>query len=130
MKLQEIKSYNGSFLRAADFSKTPKTLTIKRYEVKNLNGTDKLVIHFNELKGSLVLNQTNAVTLGNEFGDELNDWLSKPVTMWAEQIQFRDKLVDSIKVKPAKKPAPKPVEKADGNLALSDVQAAENEFDQ
>ena len=103
MKLNSIKSYRRPFLNAASLGEKPKTVTVSSYEVTVFNSTEKLVLNFNELDEGLVLNQTNAVTLGNAFGDEVDNWVGKSITLWTEQIQFKGESINSIKVKPATK---------------------------
>jgi hypothetical protein len=110
--------YGGEFLNAKIVTSEKiwrKPLTIKHTEVVTFNKDDpdkaemKIVVSLEETEYKLVLNKTNAKTLGELFGEESNDWdghkimFQKGKTTFGDSIQIDDtydeEIVETLKVK-------------------------------
>jgi hypothetical protein len=61
----------------------------------------KLVLHFAETDQGLVLNVTNCNLIEAILGtDDYDDWIGHRITLVSVKVQFKDKLVDAIRVQP------------------------------
>jgi len=91
-------------------------LTITEVEIKEVGqGKDaetKPVISFKEVEKALVANKTNCNTIAKLTGsDDTDDWVGHKIRLVTMEVQFKDELVNAIRVsgKPVKA-APKKVE--------------------
>ena len=107
--------YPSNYLRAADFEDGDSVLTIKQVEEDSIgqgkDAKDVWVCYFKEEDKGLVLNKTNSNTIATLYGDDTDDWAGKPVTLYATEVQFQDKMVDGHPrpVKPPKVEGPEAV---------------------
>lgn len=119
------------YLAAHDLLGRDVVLTIRRLVVEDLKterGTEKKpVVYFDETfkkaqaagtdEKRLVLNKTNAKTIAEIYGPEVNDWTGKRITVYATKVSAFGKETEAIRVRPVA-PAPvtvtpKPVEPAE-----------------
>ncbi|MEP6388496.1 MAG: hypothetical protein ABJ056_01120 [Halioglobus sp.] len=94
------KMFPGKFKKAADYP-TPVTETIKVVykELVGQERDEKLVCYFEgEDQRGLVLNKTNAMSMAGMYGDDTDEWKGKKVDLYATQVPFGTKIVDSIRV--------------------------------
>jgi hypothetical protein len=77
-----------------------KTLTI--YEVKSeiIRDDEKMLIGFESVEKTLVVNKTNATTLIKEWGDETNGWIGKSIVLEIVKVMFKGERTDSIMITP------------------------------
>lgn len=70
----------------------------------------RMILRFGEIEQGLVVNKTNAVTLGNLFGKNPNGWVGKRIALFATPVSFGGKTVMGVRVNPRapKQPAQKP----------------------
>lgn len=114
--------YPSRYLKAADFEDGDRVLTIKGVDSERIGqGADaetKWILYFEEEDKGLVLNKTNSGTIAKLYGDDTDDWEGKKVTLFATEVQFKQEMVEAIRIrsKPPKakgKPAPAAVAPAD-----------------
>jgi hypothetical protein len=61
-------------------------------------GTDKkLVLYFKGKEKGLVLNKTNAGTIGDGYGDDTDDWFDNPLILFSVKTDYQGKVVDAIR---------------------------------
>jgi hypothetical protein len=116
MKLSEI--YASSFIKAQDLDQDT-TLTIKEAGVEEI-GQDKqkkLVLAFHGTKQKFVLNNTNAKTIGKLYGDDIEDWYGKRITLRQAEVEYKGEMVLGIRVS-LKKPAAAPA----ADVALDELE--------
>jgi hypothetical protein len=87
-----------------DGNSTTLVLTIKDVKVETLGqGPDaqqKPVLYFQQTDKGLVCNKTNAKTLTELFRtDDTDDWIGKKVGLFVAEVQFKDEMVSSIRIK-------------------------------
>lgn len=98
--------YYGEFLKAADIQ-TEIEVTIKSVEPELIDGVDKLVIGFHEMKKSLVVNKTNKDRIKELLGSgETDDWVGKLVTLTTELVQYKGEEVPALRIKKKQEKAP------------------------
>lgn len=103
------ETYTGTYLNAAEL--TPlgqrRHALVHGATVEEI-GQDKgakIVLSLTSAKGlpwpkDVVLNKGNALQMQAAFGDDTDDWLGKPIEIWAENVMFQGKLVPGIKIQP------------------------------
>lgn len=106
MKVTE--AFKGNFIEALHLAGLPKgkTLTIKSVaDPGTVKSADKKVIdrpilYFEETDKGLILNKTNARTIGLRHGNEMNEWTGKTVTLFGTVCDaFGEKNVPCVRVR-------------------------------
>ena len=102
MKLSEM--FPSKYLKAADLDgDTVGTISDIRTESLQNAGQppeDKPVVYFTEISKGLVMNKTNGETIGGIYGDDLDDWIGKPVTLYVdENVRFQGKTMPAIRIR-------------------------------
>jgi hypothetical protein len=88
--------------------------TLKIYEVKSetIRDDQKMIIEFESVEKTLVVNKTNATTLIKEWGDETNNWIGKSVMLEIVKVMFKGERTDSIMITPVNNTGePRPAKK-------------------
>jgi len=108
MKVSE--AFPSKYLKSADIGDRQVMVTMKHVQLEKVGDDDhKPVLYFRQGSKGLVLNKTNSKTIDAAYGDEMDDWGGKEIILFSMMVQFRDELVESIRVKvPKAAPAPKP----------------------
>jgi hypothetical protein len=131
MKLND--AYPSNYLKHADLKGRTVRLTIKDYATEEVGqGADKEtkpVLSFRETPRKLVLNKTNATTIAEAYGDELDDWGGKHIELYPDRTSFSGKMVDCMRVRvPMDAVAPQP-RVPDGDRFPTDDDFARREND-
>jgi hypothetical protein len=102
----------SKYFRAGDFTKelVGTIQSVDRTEFKNDDGfaAAKPVLHFQDLQQALVLNKTNFTALSMMFGEDTNDWTGEKVALYASRVDFKGKLMPTIKLRRPQKAAVAP----------------------
>jgi len=111
-------AFPSKWLKAADCT-PPLEVTIARASFEDVgSGTNtqrKLVLYFRERENQgFVLNITNANLIAGLFGtDDYDQWVGRRIRLVSVKVQFKDKMVDGIRVEPTRRPqAAKPTRPA------------------
>jgi hypothetical protein len=99
MKAYEFET--SKFLNAKSAGEyNGKTLTI--YEVKSeiVREMKKMVIGFESVEKTLIVNKTNRTALTDAFGDETNDWYGRKVILHITRVTFDGQPTASIVLEP------------------------------
>lgn len=102
MKTSEV--FKSDYLQAADLRDRQVTLIISHYEVEEMGGRDrrkqeKPVLFFQRVRKGLVLNRTNTKTIEAAYGDEMDDWIGKPIIIYPRMVDFGGEEVLGIRVR-------------------------------
>lgn len=93
--------FPSNFFRASDFP-SPRLLTIRSVELRDIDDEDKGVIYFDEDKKGLALNRTNANTLTVLFGEETDGWSGRDVVLYQDDTMFKGRPTKGIRIRPPK----------------------------
>lgn len=106
--INDIYQSNSDFLKAEDIGANFWTATIRLVEMKSFdNGERKLAIGFNELDKSLLLNMTNARTIGDLYGGDTDNWVGKQIMLFTMPVDYQGKKVQAVRLRaPAPTGAP------------------------
>ena len=108
--------YPSMYLGSHDIGPKDLVLTIRRIvveELKTERGTErKPVAYFVESEAKakadrseekrLVLNKTNARIIANLYGNEVNDWAGKRISLYSAKVSAFGAEVDAVRVRPVK----------------------------
>lgn len=105
-KISNVKLlYPSNYLGGHDLGGKEWTLTIEsldpRHKLRQKDNTfeEKPVLRFKGASKLMVLNKTNAERIAKLYGDELLDWIGKPVTLMTEKVYAFGKNHDALRIK-------------------------------
>jgi hypothetical protein len=105
--------YPSKYLGAVDLHGQDATLTMRRVVVEELETTagkkKKPILYFEETRKKaeqngaeekrLVMNKTNAMTIASLYGNEVDQWPGKRITLFGTPVESFGKMVDAIRVR-------------------------------
>jgi hypothetical protein len=103
--------FPSPYLKHDDVGDQDLILTISKFDFEEI-GIDqpemKGVLYFEETDKKLVLNKTNASTIGDMYGNNINQWIGKQIAVYKTEVSFGSKMVMAIRVriKPPKNEQP------------------------
>ena len=78
-------------------------MTIKSFSPETVTGEhgqeDGYILYFNESKKGLILNKTNAKAIAKAYGKETDDWVNRPVILYAERGKWFGEWHEAARVK-------------------------------
>jgi hypothetical protein len=93
-------AFPSKYLKAPDLDDKEIRLVIARVEIESITDDEKKpVVYFTKAKKGLVLNKTNAKAISTAYGDDTDLWEDKEIVLFPMMVQFRDDMVESIRVK-------------------------------
>jgi len=98
-------AFPSNYLKAADIGDRQITLTIddiKQEELSNPQTNQrqmKPVVYFRRVKKGLVLNVTNSRVIEHVYGEEMDDWIGKDITLFTREVEARGETVWAIRVR-------------------------------
>lgn len=114
MRLRDL--YPSRFLKAEDITEEGgeirafiKAVKIEELQDPERGKEDKPVVYFLRIDKGLVLNKTNAETIGDAYGDETDAWAGKEVLLVTERVTAFGKTAPAIRIRIQNRPkvAPK-----------------------
>ena len=102
------EAFPSNYLRAADLQGRDVTVIIEKITSEDIGDDHKPVLYFAGKDKGLVLNKTNANNIALQYGDDMDDWIGKLVTMFPTQVDFQGKSVEAIRIRMRKTPTRKP----------------------
>lgn len=99
MRMTEQFPKQSKHIKCSDLNGRDRTVTISLITIELLGEDKKPVLYFREEEKGLALNLTNMEYISDAYGDESDDWIGRPVTMYPARTKYRDKMVDCIRVK-------------------------------
>jgi hypothetical protein len=109
----------SQYIKASDLGGREVKVVMQNVERETIGTDKKLVLYFKGGKKGLVLNKTNAGTIGDGYGDDTDDWYDQPLILFSVKTDFQGKVVDAIrcrvptakdnKQQPARKPMADPI---------------------
>jgi hypothetical protein len=97
--MQISSAFPSEFLRAQDLQGRAVNVVIDRIELRDVGGDHKPVVYFMGKQRGLVLNKTNALEIGNYYGDETDAWQGQPVQLYPAKVLYQGRQVDAIRVR-------------------------------
>lgn len=95
MKISE--EFPSQYLKASDLGGRDVRVTMGRVEREKIGTDNKLVLYFKGKEKGLVLNKTNAGTIGDAYGDDTEDWYDQPLILFSVKTDYQGKVVDATR---------------------------------
>lgn len=99
--------YDNEWITAFDLGDPPKDRTVKISRVvagavtgKAGRKSKKPLIYFHGAKKALAANKTNAKTIASMYGPRTENWIDKPITLYATETEMNGEVVPCIRVRP------------------------------
>ena len=93
------EEFPSKYLKSADLQGHAVKVTIKDVQSAPIGNDRKLIMYFTGKDKGMVLNKTNARTIGDIFGDDTDDWRGKAVELFAMKVDFQGRMVDGLRVR-------------------------------
>ncbi len=114
-------AFPSPYLKAADLNNRTIKLKMDKviFEEVGQEKDKKPVVYFTDVKKGLVLNKTNATTIGSVHGQEFDGWTGKEIELFEQMVPFQGQNVAAIRVRAApEEPVPARPNRADFNDPL------------
>ena len=94
-------AFPSNYLKAADLNNRTIKLKIDKviFEEIGQNKDQKPVMYFADVKKGLVLNKTNATTIGAVHGQEFEGWTGREIELFTQMVPFNGQNVAAIRVR-------------------------------
>jgi hypothetical protein len=94
------KSKTARFINAALLKADGEiTAPIDSFYDVELDGDEKTVLKLAGQPKDFVLNTTNGGTIADAYGDEINDWIGKEITLYQDRCSMKGRMVDCVRVR-------------------------------
>ncbi len=96
--------FPSKYLKAADLRSKKLVVVIEkidpRGELQMQGGRKerKPIVYLVDQEKTWVLNKTNAKTIAKLYGNEVTEWIGKPISLRSEKVAFGNQIVDAIRV--------------------------------
>lgn len=95
--------YPSKYIKSSDLAGNTHAVVIDRMEIDTMpNGERMPVLHFRGRSKAMVLNRTNADTIGAVFGKNTDNWIGQKIDLFATRVQGPNGMVDGIRVRAVK----------------------------
>lgn len=94
------------WLGVEDLHGREKTVTIRRFVMEKIAGQDKPVLYLNGEAKGWIINRTVAVSIGKLYGDTLENWHGKSITLFSTEVKAYGSMWPVIRVKPVRPAMP------------------------
>lgn len=114
MKVSE--EFPSQYIKASDLGGREVRVIMANVEREKIGTDNKLVLYFKGKQKGLVLNKTNAGTIGDAYGDDTEEWYDQPLILFSVKTDYQGKVVDATRcrvptakdMRQERKPDPKP----------------------
>lgn len=94
----DADQYFGNFLKAEDL-KAEVDVVIKSVRLENLEGEERLIVYFHELRKSLVLNRTNKDKIKEIMkSSETDTWIGKKIRLGVKTVDYKGEPTPAVRV--------------------------------
>ncbi len=112
MKISD--EFPSQFLKASDLGGRDIRLTMDRVDREKIGQDLKMVLYFKGKQKGMVLNRTNAFTIGDAYGEDTEDWSDQPIILFSIKTEYQGKVVDGLRcrvptARDNKPPKPDPI---------------------
>lgn len=101
MDLSDIYASGPPKVKAADLPESGVTVTIEKTEIVDFDDGKKIVLTFLGKEKTLVLNKTNAGSIGKLHGGDIRYWPGKKIVIYPTETDFSGQRVACIRIKKA-----------------------------
>lgn len=95
MKISD--EFPSKYLKSSDLKGQEIRVTMAQVEREEIGQDKKLVLYFKGKEKGMVLNKTNANTIGDFYGDDSDDWYDQPLILFSIRTEYQGKPVDGLR---------------------------------
>lgn len=100
------EAFPSKYLKASDLQGEIVKVKIRDAVIEELGSDRRLVLYFAGKEKGLVTNKTNAMTIGEAFGIDTDDWAGKVIELFSMKVEFNGRMVDGLRVRVPKQGKP------------------------
>ena len=93
------EAFPSNYIKSADLRGEMVKVIIDEVKTEEIGSDRKLVMYFKGKEKGMVLNKTNARTIGDVYGDDTDEWLGKEIELFAMKVDFQGRMVDGLRVR-------------------------------
>lgn len=93
------EQFPSKYLKSADLKGEVAKVKIKDVIVEEIGTDRKMVMYFAGKEKGMVLNKTNAVTIGDAYGEDTDTWLGQPIELFSMKVEFNGRMVDGLRIR-------------------------------
>lgn len=99
----------SKFLKAADLKGGVAKVKIRDVTIEEVGSDRRMVAWFAGKEKGMVLNKTNAMTIGEALGPDTDDWVGAEIEVFSMKVEYQGKMVDGLRIRvPRPRPAATP----------------------
>ena len=95
MKISD--EFPSKYLKSSDLKGQEHRVIMANVEREEIGSDKKLVLYFKGKEKGMVLNKTNANTIGDFYGDDSDDWYDQPLILFSIKTEYQGKIVDGLR---------------------------------
>ena len=93
------EEFPSKYLKSSDLAGNVVNVKIDRVAVEQIGDDRKLVMYFIGKSKGMVLNKTNARTIGDVYGEDTDDWVDKQIEVFSMKVDFQGRMVDGLRIR-------------------------------
>lgn len=97
MKISE--EFPSKYLKASDLNGREVKVIMANVEREKIGDDNKPVLYFKGKDKGVVLNKTNAATIGDAYGDDTDDWYDQEIILFSVMVDFQGKVGPAIRMR-------------------------------
>lgn len=97
MKISE--EFPSKYLKASDLQGREVKVVMANVEREKIGDDHKPVLYFKGKDKGVVLNKTNAATIGDAYGDDTDDWYDQKIILFSVMVDFQGKVGPAIRMR-------------------------------
>ena len=102
--INDVYPSNSQWLKSEDLKGTVQRVTIESAVMGSVFDKPQVILTFVGKDKKLGLNITNARTIGEAFGPDIEDWEGKVIDLFSMKVDYQGKLVPAIRIMTPKQP--------------------------
>lgn len=91
--------FPSKYLKSADLAGSVQRVQIDRVVVEQIGDDRKLIMYFVGKQKGMVLNKTNARTIGDIYGEDTDEWIEKAIEIFSMKVDFQGRMVDGLRIR-------------------------------
>jgi hypothetical protein len=94
------EAFPSNYLKASDLQGKEPTVTISNVTMEKLGDDARMILYFQGKQKGMVCNKTNATNIAAVYGDDTDNWLGCPITLYVAWVDFQGRSVQGLRVRP------------------------------
>ena len=96
--MRTSEAFPSNYLKADDLQGRQVPVVIESYAMEDIGDDHKPVLRFVGKSKSVVLNKTNATTIAEGYGEEMDNWIGKKLILYPTKTFYAGKQVPCLRI--------------------------------